>query len=724
MANLDRTVLFRQIERLYQGGTSTAQTDSQLLDRFLTCRDEGAFEAIISLHGPMVLSLCRRFLRDPRDIEDAFQATFLILARKAGSIRKREVLSSWLYGVAYRVATRARTDLLRRRSFETGVSVLDDLPGADAPEADEFGPLIDLELNRLPEKYRAPIVLCYLKEQTHDQAAAALRWPIGTVRSRLARGRELLRARLTRRGCAPASAFLGLGPATSWRACNASVPQPLVEATLAAAGRFLGDPSAAGPAAITFSSSLSGSASALAQGVLTTMAMTQIKVWSVGLVATGLLLGGAGAGAWAVGSARAGNQADKPGATQDAAPRPTQKAASALPAADLAPGPVPANEAPDTDRRLADLERKLDALMLLVEQKLGPFLEVRPSDAQKMPPQLPSPARNMAGEVVPRPILPPSAVDMQTQRSSDRPPPRAEPMPPMAQNVPLGPQQELSPLEPPRQREQSPLETNQLPQAKLSPQDRQSAPLPSQELPPTARDDLAPVAPPDAPSDPQKNSPAAAQSSLEVLAASKAGSDRPAAPRFQREPFDAVIRERASLKEMEAQIKIAIGQFERNKALFGQGMLGKDSFETSLGQIRLLLGRLEGWDDDLADEAERLKLEDLKKQAEIKVAMAQRNAMSAIVARNTRLNDRKKGMVSTEDIAKADSDDAAAQANVQVKEVEGKELELKLDQLHRRRRQVQLDIAWVRKLVPELAKEQEHGPGTQSGAEPGPNRPF
>jgi hypothetical protein len=449
------------------------------------------------------------------------------------------------------------------------------------------------------------------------------------------------------------------------------------------------------------------------------MAMTQIKVWSVGLVVTGVLLGGAGAGAWALGSARAGNQADRPRATQDAAPLPTPKPASALPAADLVPGPGPANEAPNTDRRLADLERKLDALLRLVEQKLGPFLEVRPPDAQRMPQQLPSSARNMAGDIVPRPVFPPSPVDMQTQRSSDRPPPRAEPM---TQNLPLGPQQELSPLEPPRQLVQSPFEPDQLPQAKLPPQDKQPAPVPSQELTPPARDDLAPVAPPDAPSDPQKNSPAVAQPSLEVLAASKAGGDISAVPRFQREPFDPAIRERTSLKEMEAQIKIAIGQFERNKALFGQGMLGRDSFETSLGQIRLLLGRLEGWDDDLADEAERLKLEHLKKKAEIKVAMAQRSAMSAIVARNTHLNDRKKGMVSTEDIAKADSDDAAAQANVQVKEVEGKELELKLDQLGRRRRQVQVDIAWLRKLVPELAREP--GPGSQTGEKPGTNRPF
>ena len=205
----------------------------------LSSRDEAAFEAIVNLHGPMVLSLCRRFLRDPRDIEDAFQATFLVLARKAGSIRNREVLSSWLYGVAYRIAVRSRAEVLRRRSVETGVTLLDDRTVVAARDVDEIGPVLDQELSRLPEKYRAPIVLCYLKEQTHDQAAAELRWPVGTVRSRLARGRELLKQRLTRRGCSPATAMLIAGPGGSIRSFTAAVPQPLVQATVAAAGRYL-----------------------------------------------------------------------------------------------------------------------------------------------------------------------------------------------------------------------------------------------------------------------------------------------------------------------------------------------------------------------------------------------------------------------------------------------------------------------------------------------------
>ena len=299
MAKLDRGILFRQLDGLYREGTFTAQGDAQLLERYLLRRDETAFEALVNLHGPMVLSLCRRFLRDPRDIEDAFQATFLILARRAGSIRKREVLSSWLYGVAYRVAVRSKSDLLRRRSYETASTSNDDVAQLDSNDLEEVVPILDQELSRLPEKLRAPLVLCYLKDCTHDQAAAELRWPVGTVRSRLARGRELLKERLTRRGCAPTAALLGASPGLSLRPFTAAVPPALVRLTVQAANRFA--PAAmAGTAGPLLVSSFSGSATTLAQGVLTTMVLSQIKIFGAGLISAGLVAGSFGAvpGRW------------------------------------------------------------------------------------------------------------------------------------------------------------------------------------------------------------------------------------------------------------------------------------------------------------------------------------------------------------------------------------------------------------------------------------------
>src|SRR5208282_5646922 len=124
MANALNGIVLQQIDRLYREGTLAGLRDDQLLERYLSRRDESAFEALVNLHGPMVLGLCRRILRDPRDIEDAFQATFLVLVRKAPVIRDRGLLSSWLYGVAYRVARRARNQTLRRRGRETTVADL------------------------------------------------------------------------------------------------------------------------------------------------------------------------------------------------------------------------------------------------------------------------------------------------------------------------------------------------------------------------------------------------------------------------------------------------------------------------------------------------------------------------------------------------------------------------------------------------------------------------
>src|SRR6516164_3746486 len=147
-----RGIVLRQIDRLFREGTLTGLGDGPLLERYLTRRDEDAFEALVDLHGPMVLGLCRRMLRDPRDIEDAFQATFLVLVRKAPAIRDRCLLSSWLYGVAYRVARRARTTAFRRRSRETDVADVQIATAPQMPDRFEVNAIVDQELSRLPEK--------------------------------------------------------------------------------------------------------------------------------------------------------------------------------------------------------------------------------------------------------------------------------------------------------------------------------------------------------------------------------------------------------------------------------------------------------------------------------------------------------------------------------------------------------------------------------------------
>jgi RNA polymerase sigma factor (sigma-70 family) len=201
---------FGQIQRLFDEGTLTGLTDAQLLDRFLTRRDEGAFAALVERHGPMVLAVCRGVLKHASDAEDAFQATFLVLFRKAGGLRSAGSLGGWLYRVAYRIALRANAVASRRRLrfSEEGMMAVESAASGGAEVDRELLPIIHAEIDRLPERYRAPIALCYLEGLSYEQAAHQLGWPLGTVGSRIARARELLRSRLTRRGVTATTAAL------------------------------------------------------------------------------------------------------------------------------------------------------------------------------------------------------------------------------------------------------------------------------------------------------------------------------------------------------------------------------------------------------------------------------------------------------------------------------------------------------------------------------------
>lgn len=195
----------------YAGQCVGSWPDEQLIDQFLNQTGEEAetaFRALVVRHGPMVLGVCRHILNQQQDAEDAFQATFVVLARKAGSIQDRRVLGRWLYEVAYRIAVRAKTTAMKRRTLERQVTEM----SVTAPESEagwnELKPVIHEEVSRLPEKYRTPVILCYLEGKTNEEVAQLLSWPVGTVKGRLSRARELLRARLTRRGLVLSAAFL------------------------------------------------------------------------------------------------------------------------------------------------------------------------------------------------------------------------------------------------------------------------------------------------------------------------------------------------------------------------------------------------------------------------------------------------------------------------------------------------------------------------------------
>ncbi len=199
--------LVGQIGRLFERGTVAGLPEGQILQRYAVHRDDAAFEALVGRHGSTVLGVCRRLLRDPNDVEDAFQATFVILVRKAGGLRDQEALGPWLHGVAYRVASRARADAARRRRRESPDERAMALALAPAPSREELRRLLDEEILRLPDKLRLPVVLCLLEGRTYDEAAHQLRWTVGMVRGRLAVARARLRDRLIRRGEAPSAAL-------------------------------------------------------------------------------------------------------------------------------------------------------------------------------------------------------------------------------------------------------------------------------------------------------------------------------------------------------------------------------------------------------------------------------------------------------------------------------------------------------------------------------------
>jgi RNA polymerase sigma factor (sigma-70 family) len=268
----------RQVGRLFAGGTLTGLTDGQLLERFRTRRDEAAFEAIIARHGPMVMGVCRGVLRDSTEVEDAFQAAFLVLVKKAGSIRGRDGVGGWLYRVSYRLALRARDEAARRDRLKPAEATSPEDPETAAIRA-ELRSLVHAELARLPEKYRAPVVLCDLEGLTHDEAAQRLRWPIGTVKGRLSRARERLRERLQRRGLAEPSAVLAATIRPG--AIETAISEGLMRATVLAAVAMGGGTPGAVPASVLV----------LVTGALRAMLWMKLGQMAAGIAAVGLVAG-------------------------------------------------------------------------------------------------------------------------------------------------------------------------------------------------------------------------------------------------------------------------------------------------------------------------------------------------------------------------------------------------------------------------------------------------
>jgi len=315
MATARTSEIIRDLRRAALLGDSMSMTDGQLLEYFIARRDEAAFEALLRRHGPMVLNLCRRMIGNLQDAEDAFQAAFLVLARKAAVVVPREGVGNWLYGVAYRTARRAKAASARHYAREKQVKdmphpAIEQVPGSGDAEL-----VLDEELNKLPAKYRLPIVLCELEGRTRKDVARQLKLPEGTLSSRLATARRMLARRLTRRGVALSAGAMAV--ALSQGAVTASLPKTLVVSTMQAV--------AAMTTAHTLAGVVSAPVAALAEGVLKSMMLTKLKTTA----AIFLLLACAGIGAGLLAQSRATSKDDskpkvaqKPTAGADLTPQP------------------------------------------------------------------------------------------------------------------------------------------------------------------------------------------------------------------------------------------------------------------------------------------------------------------------------------------------------------------------------------------------------------------
>ena len=284
MATSGTGEIIRHLRHMVLRGDAADMTDDQLLEAFVSRRDAAAFEGLVKRHGPMVLGVCRRVLRDPHDVDDAFQAAFLVLARKAGSVSPRRMVGNWLYGVAHTTAVRLRAANAKRRVRERQVAEMSQPEAGQEDPQDGLHHLLDEELARLPDKYRVPVVLCDLEGRPRREVALQLKIPEGTLSSRLTTARRMLARRLTRRGLAVSGG--ALAAAVSHEAASACVPASLLGATVRAATL-----AAAGQAVTGL---IPVHVAALTQGVLKSMYLTKLKTVVVVLLVIAALGGAAG----------------------------------------------------------------------------------------------------------------------------------------------------------------------------------------------------------------------------------------------------------------------------------------------------------------------------------------------------------------------------------------------------------------------------------------------
>ncbi len=652
MANLDRGIVFRELDRLFSEGTLAGLGDSQLLERYLTRRDEAAFEALVNLHGPMVLGLCRRILRDPRDIEDAFQATFLVLVRKASGIRDRGLLSNWLYGVALKVATRARASALRRRGREAPMNGLEASARPESTDHSGIGQVLDQELSRLPVKYRVPLVMCYLRGQTHDQAAAELSWPVGTVRSRMARGRELLKQRLTRRGFLSSATILGPGPALPTQLFSEVVPQSLVAATVEGAFAI--------GSSQTIQAGTAASVLALTQGVLTTMKLTQLKWIGLALLTTTVSTGGA----IVIASARSQSSTGAETLiTADAGPG---GGTSQDPSGTATTKTVRRGGRGSSEDRIKAMNVKINELYKLSgmgDRAPLPDLGPESSPLDHLEAMVDFFWSMHAGAAT-------SQVDGDTpKRAEDSARPRDAVDDPVAQTTSATTVAEQAKTQAASTTRTGPAGFGRR-RGTFGGMAKGAARTESA----SATDQATTTS----------TSSATGGEAVQGMTAQLDAEPRRVGSNYGRE-----------IRELESQLKVALLEYANTEKLHAQSVVSANEVALYHSKVSRAIGILGGMDEDLREELDNLRLEVKKKTALLEQAHADRDALAAVAARNQQLNERKPGMVADTDVAKGRAELGSAEAQVRVKGVELEETALRIQQVEQRRARIGKIVKWA-----------------------------
>jgi hypothetical protein len=497
------------------------------------------------------------------------------------------------------------------------------------------GPALDQELSRLPAKYRAPLVLCYLRGQTHDQAATALQCPVGTVRSRMARGRDLLRRRLTRRGCAPSAALFGAGLDVPAHLLTEVVPAQLVAATVE--GAF-----AIGSSHTIQAGAAAASVLALTQGVVTTMKIAQLKWIGLALLATGLSAGGAAV----VAAVSAQNPVTTGGVSVSAV-------ASAGPFQEGATGTVSTTTSTEvssksTEARLRALEDQ--SRLRTIEDQIDQMVRLTRAAVPGFPPNTPALERMesklqslLSLHARPGPFRAGFASSSTTTGSQS---------PSSATSASRGARSASG-------------------SAKTSTSTGTSSGAATSGTGTTA------------------TSTTAARDATASFTTTRYGE-----PRASSDGSGSSTR----IRELEAQIEMAAVPLRNTRKLVRQNVVSQGELDLLLSQFNLPLARLRGLDEDFASELEACKLVVKKKQAELDEAMAQKEVAMALVARNHRLNERTPGMVAAEDVAQAEAQLRSGAAHVRVKAVEVEEAELQCRKLERWRERTQQIIESSTKL--------------------------